>query len=75
MVILIGYAASTTGPVNVLNNVAFDLFKAERYVQIEAMPQITSENIRHLDFSDQVLYYAISKTVDGRTNVLGLIMR
>ena len=75
MVTLIGYAVSTTGSTNVLHRVANDLFKAERYVQAQTMPQFTSEKINQLGSAELVLYYAISKTVDGRTNILGQVMR
>lgn len=75
MVILIGYAASIARSGNMMKTAVYDLFQAERYVQIEAMPQITSEKLKHLDFSDRVLYYAISKTVDGKIDALGKIMK
>jgi hypothetical protein len=57
-------------PSSLLPRVASDFFKIEERIKKGSMPRLKA-----MGFSEAVLFYAISKTVDGKTKPLNSILR
>jgi hypothetical protein len=67
--ILVWQGANTISA-TVMPRIASDLFKAEKHISKGPMPKLKA-----MGFSEAVLYYAISKTVDGRGRPLDRLLR